>query len=174
MTFALHLDGFFSSPRRREGGWGVIRIDALVAVAVIPACTASGDVHPYFVRLDARWYDRYPPQVAFVEPTASWPNASFGTPYYPAIAGSPTPEGRAYPGQPPVQFALHPAYAYPTGEQRQLACFSHSFDYYISGHNPTEDQRWEQGTHTVSATLTRLHAVLRAPSYLGPTSAVRP
>jgi hypothetical protein len=129
---------------------------------------------PYFVRLDARWYDQYPPKIAFVELTRDWPDARDGSRHYPAIAGSPTSDGRSYPGQAAVQFALHDSYSYGDGDRRQLVCFSHSFDYYISGHGPTDEQRWQQGVHTLSATLTRLHAVLQAPSYLGPSHAVHP
>lgn len=173
-TFAAHLERFFADPRHQVHGWGLIRVSELLAVAVLPAGAPGGGADPYFVRMDASWYDRYPPKIGFAEPVAGWPDAAYGSQHYPAIAGSPTPDGRSYPGQPTVQFALHPKYGFPDGEQRELVCFSHSFDYYISGHAPTDEQRWVQGTHTLSATLTRLHTVLQAPSYLGPSSAVHP
>ena len=170
-TFAKHLERFFADPRRQVDGWGRIQLTPLTAIIAIPGATADR-VDPYFVRMDGRWYDRYPPKVAFVEPVGGWPEAQFGSPHYPAIAGSPIPGG-GYPGQTTIQFALHPQYGFEDG-QRQLLCFSHSFDYYISGHQPTDQQRWVQGTHTLSATLTRIRTVLSAPSYLGPSSAVHP
>jgi hypothetical protein len=173
-TFAEHLDRFFADRRHQVDGWGLIRVSPRVAVAVVPAQALAGGVDPYFVRMDADWYDRYPPKVAFAEPVVGWPDAPYGSQHYPAIAGSPTPEGPGYAGQAIVQFALHANYSFEGGEQRQLVCFSHSFDYYTSGHNPTDEQRWVQGTHTVSATLSRLHSVLQAPSYLGPSIAVHP
>jgi hypothetical protein len=69
---------------------------------------------------------------------------------------------------PPGWFGLHPAYEYPDGHIAQLVCFSHSLDYYISNHTPEPSQIWQQGTHTVAATLNRLHEILSPPSYQGP------
>lgn len=70
---------------------------------------------------------------------------------------------------PGFSFGLHHDYRYPDGSTRELVCFSHALDYYISGHNPTDAERWKQGTHTVSATLTRIADVLKAPNYQGPS-----
>lgn len=171
-TFSDHLNVFFADPRRATGGWGRISVDALTEVVVIPAVRPDETFDPYFVQLEADWYDQWPARVTFVEPLAGWPTAHPGSTHYPVIVGSPLPDGAA-PGQPTISFALHPSYAMSYGEQRQLACFSHSFDYYFSGHTPTEEQRWRQGTHTICATLSRLHAVLQAPNYIGPSSAPR-
>lgn len=168
-TFARDLGAFFDDERHRRDGWGLIAVDALTAVAVIPATRQSGAVDPFFVRMEAHWYDLYPPRLTFVEPVQGYPPAEPGSARYPVIVGSPLPHG-AHPGAPAIQFALHPTYQLTTGETRQLLCFSHSFDYYVSGHGPSEAQRWTQGTHTLSASLSRLHIVLQAPSYVGPSS----
>lgn len=169
-TFSDHLSAFFADTRRATGGWGRIDVEPLTSVVVIPATRADGTVDSYFLNLDATWYDQWPARVTFVEPLTGWPAAKPGSAHYPMIVGSPLPD-RALPGQPTISFALHPSYAMTYGEQRQLACFSHSFDYYFSGHTPTEEQRWRQGTHTICATLSRLHVVLQAPNYVGPSSA---
>lgn len=172
-TFARDLQVFFDDDRRRVDGWGLVTVAPLTAVAVLPGIRPDATVDPFFVRLDAHWYDVHPPRLTFVEPVRGFPAAQPGSAHYPVIKGSPLPHG-AVSGSPTIQFALHPSYALTTGETRQLVCFSHSFDYYLSHHTPTDAQRWQQGTHTLSASLTRLQIVLQAPNYVGPSSDHRP
>lgn len=168
-TFAKDLREFFDDDRHRVAGWGLVTVAPLIAVAVMPASRPDATDDPFFVRLNADWYDVYPPRLTFVEPVSGYPAAHPGSVHYPVIKGSPLPHG-AVSGPPTIQFALHPSYALTTGETRQLLCFSHSFDYYFSHHTPTNAQRWQQGTHTLSASLTRIHTVLQAPNYVGPSS----
>jgi hypothetical protein len=41
--------------------------------------------------------------------------------------------------------AIHAVYSnFPDGLARQLVCCSMTYEYYISGHNPTPGQRWQQ------------------------------
>lgn len=159
-TFDLHMTRFFADGRpATEAGWERITVDPLHAAIRIPAVRADGTRDSYLVLTGADYYDLWPPSVAFVEPVdKTYREARDGTPWWPKQNNSPG-----------FQFGLHATYTYPTGETRQLLCFSHSVDYYFSNHTPTESQRWVQGHHTVSATLTRIADALRAPNYQGPS-----
>jgi len=147
------LDALWASGQPVRRGWARRRVDDLTELVTLPA-RRSGVVEPYLLRLRGDWYPTWPVQVTFVEldgiteppPDSAW---------LPKIV------------DPPFQFALHQSYPYLDGA-RQLVCFSHSFDYYISGHSPEPSQRWTPGKHTVAATLNRLHEVLGPPHYRGP------
>jgi hypothetical protein len=52
-----------------------------------------------------------------------------------------------------------------------LVCCSMTFEYYISGHNPASGQQWQQGRHTLGATLTRIQDALTSPNYQRPSGA---
>lgn len=163
-TFAAHLDRFFRCGRGATAGWERIDLDALIAVIRLPAVRGDGTRDHYFVRLGAEYYDLWPPRVAFVhlvrqeEGTELWVDASPGSRWWPNQQNSPG-----------FSFRLHEAYQYGDGHVGQLLCFSHTLEYYLSGHNPSDTERWRQGVHTVSATLTRLADVLTAPNYVGPS-----
>jgi hypothetical protein len=159
-TFELHLTRFFRTGRGSREGWQRIDLDPLHSVIRIPATRPDGSQDHYFVQLGAEYYDVWPPTASFVRPEGEhgW--------------GYPTSSSRWWPKQqnsPGFSFGLHHDYGFPGGSTGQLLCFSHTFEYYISNHNPTDAERWRQGTHTVSATLTRIAAVLTAPNYQGPS-----
>lgn len=158
-TFDLDLRAFFSTGRGQASAWERFNRDELHAVIRIPALRTDGTVDHYFLLLGAEYYDVWPVSVAFVRPseTGDWPEANEGTRWWPSQ--------RNAPGFP---FQLHASYQYPDGSRRQLLCFSHSFDYYLTNHTPTERERWTQGIHTVSATLSRVAQVLQPPNYVGP------
>lgn len=160
-TFALHLSQFFAAGRAvLEDGWQRIDVDKLATVVALPAVRGDQTRDIYYVRLGAEYYDVWPPVVTFVykDGEGHWLPALTGTRWWPNQQNS-----AGFP------FALHLPYTYQDGSSRQLVCFSHSFDYYISGHNPTEAERWRQGTHTLAATLNRIAQALRAPNYIGPS-----
>jgi hypothetical protein len=159
-TFDAHLRQFFARGRGRGAGWERIDVDALHAVVRIPAMRRHGTEDHYFLRLGAEYYDVWPPTVAFVlrKDSREWVEASPGSRWWPNQQDSPG-----------FSFRLHANYRYADSSERQLVCFSHSFDYYLSGHSPSERERWRQGTHTVTATLSRMAQVLRPPNYLGPS-----
>ena len=159
LAFATHLDDFFSKGRGRLAGWERIDLGPLSCVVRIPAARADGTLDMYFVMLGAEYYPVWPPRVTFVRRAGeNWTPAAAGTRWWPQQRNSPG-----------FSFGLHASYQFPDGAARQLVCFSHSFDFYISGHSPTDEERWQQGVHTVTATLTRLAEVLRAPNYERPS-----
>ncbi|HEY1334656.1 MAG TPA: hypothetical protein VGF31_10405 [Myxococcaceae bacterium] len=161
VTFAAHLDEFFAHGRGRLPGWDRITVDELHTVIRIPATRPDGTADHYFVRLGADYYPVWPPIVTFVRPDGDgWAEAAPGSRLWPEQSN-----------QPGFNFGLHATYQYPDGTTRQLVCFSHSFDYYISNHVLDEDERWCYGMHTLTATLSRLAEVLRAPNYQGPSGA---
>lgn len=160
-TFAAHLDEFFARGRGRMPGWDRIAVDDLHEVIRIPATRADGTGDQYFVLLGAAYYPVWPPLVTFVRPAGEgWAEAAPGSRFWPNQNNSPG-----------FSFGLHAAYQYPDGTTRPLLCFSHSFDYYVSSHTPDEEERWRNGVHTLTATLTRLAEVLRTPNYQGPSGA---
>ena len=158
-TFADDLADFFTNGRGSQAGWERFDIDELHAVVRTPAIRADGTVDHYLVLLGAEYYPVWPVSVTFVRPDGDgWAEAADGTRWWPRQQNSPG-----------FQFGLHPTYQYPDGTARQLVCFSHSFDYYISNHTPADGEAWDQRRHTLTATLTRLAAVLRAPNYQEPS-----
>ena len=125
----------------------------------VPARRADGTEDFYFVELGAAYYPTWPTTVAFVAPTEEgWETARDGTRWWPSQKN-----------QPGFPFGLHAVYTYPDQRVAPLVCFSHTFEYYISGHNPTPSERWDPKSHTLSATLTRIATVLQAPNYEGPS-----
>lgn len=160
VTFDQHLTQFFQSGRGAGEGWERIDLDPLHAVIRVPAARPDGTHDYYFVLLGAEYYDVWPPTAAFVrsDSNGGWPQA--------------TPDTRWWPSQqnaPGFPFGLHHNRKFEDGTVGQLLCFSHTFEYYISGHKAKETEAWRQGTHTVSATLNRIAMVLTAPNYKGPS-----
>ncbi|MEU7786633.1 hypothetical protein [Amycolatopsis sp. NPDC049159] len=163
-----HLEDFFeNSPRVRGGaGWSyVITENPLIAIVGIPARMPDS----YTLRLDGRCYDTWPVSATFVEAHGGgWRRARFGSLAFPLLRGSP--------GAPPgdgvgFQFALHDEYPFPGESPDQLICFSYNLSYYTSNHTPAENQKWRPGEDRVDATLSRIHAALTSPAYLGPSGA---
>ena len=150
------------APRLSVWGWSTTWVgDAQLRVDAV-GVRADGTIDPYVIDLDLATYDLEPPRVLFVLPEPYGQQPSGTSRWWPRFEGTP-----------PFEFALHHAYPFVSGTRPgQLVCFSHSRDYYYSGHSPQPGQRWEQGKHTIVATLTRLHHVLTAPTfYQGPSGA---
>jgi hypothetical protein len=177
-VFTDHLARIEAAEQARANGWHFTRLDPLQAVVTVTAVRPSGERDTYHVKLGGEYYDTYPPTTAFVCPPR------------PALAARPAREGwieapqgsRWLPTLNSLEwFAIHAAYSFPNGVAnapdgvpRQLVCCSMTFEYYISGHNPTPGQRWQQGRHTLGATLTRIQDALTSPSYQGPSGVVDP
>jgi hypothetical protein len=159
-TFDSHLTQFFRIGRGTGEGWERVDLDPLHAVVRVPATRPDGTKDHYFVHLGAEYYDVWPPTTAFVRPDGEggWPQSAPGSRWWPNQQNSP--------GFP---FGLHHNRTFTDGSVGQLLCFSHTFEYYISDHNAGDTEKWRQGTHTVSATLTRIAIVLTAPNYQGPS-----
>ncbi len=158
-TMRSDLDKYWAGRERDQAGWERLSVDDLHTIIKIPARTSAGEVHPYFIKLGAEYYDLFPPTVLFVAPTEGWPRARSGSPWWPKFS------------QCPGWFQLHDNYRLEKEGtvifDDQLVCFSMSANYYLD-HSPTPAQRWQQGRHTVAATLTRLEEVLSPPCYVGP------
>jgi hypothetical protein len=159
-TFATHLDDFFVHGRGRSAGWDRIRVDDLHVVVQIPGMRADGTVDPYFVMLGAEYYPVWPVSAAFVRrlDDGAWEKVTEGSGWWPRQQN-----------QPGFSFGLHAAYTYRDGAIGPLICFSFTLEYYLTDHSPTEDERWDQRRHTVTATLSRLGDILRAPNYQEPS-----
>ncbi|WP_284762115.1 hypothetical protein [Arthrobacter sp. efr-133-R2A-63] len=161
MTFAAHLDSFWASGRPESWGWSYTKLDPLHACIHAAAVSPDGSVDDYCILLDARSYDELPPGVYFVSPAdPRGPKPQPGSPWLPSYTNV------------PFGFAIHPSFSYPDGSADQLVCFSQSRDYYISNHTPFPGEKWQPGTHTLAATLSRLHEVLTPPCYLGRAGAL--
>jgi hypothetical protein len=159
-TFHRHLDTYWANRDLSLKGWSRVDVGELHTVVSIPARRADGTTEPYFIRLGAEYYDPYPPTVLIVTPTDGWPRARSGTTWWPQLSA-------------PGWFGLHDSYQYRNGQgqvllEGQLVCFSMTAEYYMSNHSPTEEQKWQQGRHTVAATLSRLAEVLGPPHYIAP------
>lgn len=154
-TFSSHLTQLWNSQRHAEKGWGIVKLDPLHAVVALPATRPDGTRDWYFVKLGAEYYDASPPTVALVDP-ANWSAAKESTRWFPTIASA------------PPWFGLHATYTYPDGTIRQLVCFTFTAEYYMVDHSPPPTALWQQGRHTLAATLNRLSEVLGPPYYQRP------
>jgi hypothetical protein len=157
-----HLDSYWANRGLEEKGWERCKVDDLHTVVSIPASRPDGTIDRYYVKLGAEYYDAYPPTVLFVSPDhATWPRARAGSTWWPTFTSTPN------------WFQLHDSSNFHNNgtvfaSDVQLVCFSMTAEYYMSGHSPTEAQRWVPGRRTVAATLSRLHEVLSPPYYGGP------
>jgi len=168
-VLADHVERAQASEVARQHGWTFTWLDPLhVVVEVRPERTAGNGGH-FFVKLGAEYYDLHPPTTTFVCPPE--PGADTST----SSAWSPAPsDSRWFPVLEPLPwFAVHGAYSFADGPG-QLVCCSMTFEYYITGHNPTAGQQWRQGQHTLVATLSRIQDALDSPNYRGSADAVRP
>jgi len=167
-----HLEDFFkNSPRVHDGvGWAYqITEDPLIGIVHMPARVIDGgEPDIYALGLDGSYYDTWPVSVKFVEADGGgWRRARIGTAAYPLLRGSPGAPGGDGVG---FQFALHDEYSWPDQHTDQLICFSYNLEYYTSNHAPNEDQKWRPGKDRVDATLSRIHAALNGPAYVGPST----
>jgi hypothetical protein len=156
-VFKQHLDHLWASGRPHQLGWDRFHLDDLHVVVMLPARRITGEIEPYYFRLGAEYYDAAPPTVAVVQPK-DWTIASEPSRWFPRIQPK------------PPWFGLHSAYDWPDRIKRQLVCFTFAAEYYMTDHSPKETERWQQGRHTVAATLFRLAEVLSPPYYRCPSS----
>jgi hypothetical protein len=157
IKLAYDLELLWSTGRPTGMGWvqhASATLGPLYTVVQLPAKRSDGGIDDYYVKIGAEYYDSFPPTVAFVQPE-TWVQAGPGSKWLPTIGAVPW-------------FGLHPNYNFP-GEAapRQLVCFTSTAEYYMVGHSPPESTVWQQGKHTVAATLYRLAEVLQPPYYLG-------
>jgi hypothetical protein len=172
LLLRVHLEEFFSnSPRvRGANGWAFeILTDPLQAIVAMPTVERDDGVPDiYNVHLDATYYDTWPVSASFVEANGGgWRRARLGSAKFPLLRGSPGAPGGEGVGFP---FALHDDYTWPDQHTDQLICFSFNFGYYTSGHTPSESEKWRPAEDRLDATLSRIHAALTGPAYLGPSS----
>lgn len=169
-VFADHLARVEAGDQTRANRWTFTRLDPLHVVVTVTGIRQSGEQDTYYVKLGAEYYDAYPPTTSFVcppRPAAGDQPARDGW----VVAGA---ESRWLPVVSGLQWlAIHPVYSgFADGVPRQLVCCSMTYEYYISSHNPTAGQRWQQGRHTLGATLTRIQDALTSAEYQGPAGAV--
>lgn len=161
-TLEHHLDEYWGSGRPAQLGMERQRLDPLRWIVTIPATRPDGQTDPYHLKIDGRHYDLHPVDAHLVVPPhdgddrSPWPEAQPGTRWWPRFQ------------EEPPALRLHPHYRYSDGTTGQLICFSFTAAYYVTNHNPTPDARWQQGRHTVAATIARLHEALKQPYYLEP------
>jgi hypothetical protein len=155
-TFKSHLDALWATGRPTRLGWERTEIDPLHVLVKIPATRPTGEVDTYFFRLGAEYYDLAPPTVALVQPDGET-HAVDPSRWFPYFETK------------PVWFGLHSSYGWPGGP-RQLVCFSFAAEYYMTDHSPKDTERWQQGRHTVAATLFRLAEILSPKYYRRPSA----
>jgi hypothetical protein len=157
IKFARDLDLLWADDRPARLNWTRTAVDELTEIIEMPARMADGTTDAYLLRLHAAHYDLHPPHVNFVEP-GTWENAGGSSPWLPLLESLPS------------WFGLHPEYKYLDGSQKQLLCFTFNADYYLTEHSPQQNQLWQQGRHTVAATLNRIHEILGPAYYRGPAA----
>lgn len=167
-VLASHVARVSASAQARAHGWTFTQLDPLHVVVTVVGMRPTGEMDDYYVKLGAEFYDLHPPATSFVVPphgdATTWCDARQSSRWFPQVEALPW-------------FAVHDRYqcklpgnaAY--ASPRQLVCCSMTFEYYISDHAPTDGQRWQQGRHTLGATLNRIHDALNSANYKGPSGA---
>ncbi|MDG4755720.1 hypothetical protein O7630_32760 [Micromonospora sp. WMMD718] len=169
-TFADHLARVEAGEQARASGWAFTRLDPLHVVVTMTAVRRNGEADIYHIKLGGEYYDTYPPTTSFVCPPrpadgdrparTGWEEAPPGSRWLPVVNGL-------------EWLAVHGSYAnFADGRTRQLVCCSMTYEYYITGHNPTPGQQWQQGRHTLGATLNRIQDALTSARYEGPAGAI--
>jgi hypothetical protein len=149
-----HLDALWETDRPGAEGWRRFPLDDLRWIVAMTARTPSGAARQYFVRLDGRRYDQWPPEVQFVEPE-SWEPVAGGR-WWPSL------DPQAARDRPPW-FELDPDRRLHDGERRPLVCFGYALGAYEADHSLDLDVFWIQGRHTVADTLDALAEMLAPP-----------
>jgi hypothetical protein len=158
VTFMEHLDRLWATGRPERLGWARRDdVDKLHTIITLPAKRPTGEVDPYYFRLGAEYYDAAPPTVALVQPDGVT-HAPEKSQWFPVLHAK------------PPWFGLHAAYPWPSGEKRQLVCFTLSAEFYMTDHSPKESEQWTQGRHTLAATLYRLAEILSPKYYRRPAA----
>jgi hypothetical protein len=153
-----HLDALWATGRPEAQGWRRFQLDPLRWVVIMPATDTVGDSTDFFVRLEGRRYDQWPPEVQFVDPE-TWQPASGGR-WWPVT----DPQA-----DPSPWFELRPTYDFGDGDPRPLVRFPHALGHYESDPAATDEVPWVQGVHTVAATLDQLAEILSPPYFRGPS-----
>jgi hypothetical protein len=155
-TLRQHLDTLWATGRPTRLGWELMELGPLHVAVKVPASRPTGETDHYYFRLGAEYYDVAPPTVSLVQPDCQT-HASAQSRWFPVLEAQPS------------WFGLHSAYPWPTGP-RQLVCFSFAAEYYMTDHSPKDSERWQQGRHTVAATLFRLAEILSPRYYRRPSA----
>jgi hypothetical protein len=171
-VFADHVARVGASAQARDYGWVFTWLDPLHVVVPVTAVRRSGEQDGFYVKLGGAYYDEHPPTTSFVCPPRAaigdrpardgWVEAPASSRWLPVVNGL-------------EWLAIHADYPhFADGISRQLVCCSMTFEYYITNHTPTAAQRWQQGRHTLGATLNRIQDALTCPHYEGPAGAADP
>jgi len=158
VVFESDLDAAMRTSRAERCGWVITRVSPLVAIVEMRSGNGLESKN-YFVKLEADWYNQFPPRVTFVAPGTSWPEAVAGSRWLPRL-------DNVQPG-----FALHPSYTYPDGSARQLICSSINIEYYWT-HEPDMTKAWVPGTTTLMWTLAVVQDELLGAGYRGSSDAL--
>ena len=111
----------------------------------------------FHVVMDMSYYRTWPPGVTFVNPETRAFEPGADMRWLPRIKSKPLGTDIRY----------HPAYDLNTGETKQMICNSMCLEYYQSNHNPTSEEKWDPGKHTLFATLRLIQTMLTRPYYGG-------
>jgi hypothetical protein len=157
LVFAAHLDRLWQGPLPSEMGLTRRKVDDLHELVGFRAVRPDSTLDPYYVLLGAEYYDHWPPTAAFVDPDTLC-EASPNSRWWPTLREN------------PAWGALHNTHRFADGSSGQMICISFTAEYYRTQHSPPPDAVWQQGRHTVAATITRIAKLLRQPYYERPSS----
>lgn len=113
----------------------------------------------YHLKLDMSYYKIWPPGAMFVNPNTKGFDKARDMKWFPKLAAAPPGTG----------IGLHPEHDLQDGTKRQLICNSMVLEYYLSNHNPSEQEKWDPNRHDFGTTLSTVQLILRKPYYGGPS-----
>lgn len=150
------IDHFLTSPdwleERERWGWTVTRLDALTLIARLRARPVEAQDDQFTLRLACEFCPELPPNVRFVNPVTLGYDPATDAAH---VARLEAPDCRTH-----LSYPFQEAYLYGP----QLVCTSMSHGYYVSGHVPTPDQRWDGRRHGIGSAITVVQRTLIHPT----------
>jgi hypothetical protein len=145
----------------RMNGWALQpSFEDLILFVDMWATDESGSrLEDYHLKLDMSYYKSWPPSVMFVNPGTMNFDKAKDMKWFPKLAA-------AAPG---TGMGLHAEHGLQDGTKRQLICNSMVLEYYLSNHNPSDQERWDSNRHNFGTTLNTIQLILRKPYYGGPS-----
>lgn len=151
------LTEFLESPdwqcEAERWGWAIQRPTPLTLVVSLHARPLPGVNGAFTLKLACEFCPDLPPNILFVNPATQA--------YDPAVdqrhvAQLTAPDCRTH-----LNYGFQTPYPYGP----QLVCTSLGHGYYVSGHTPTPDQRWDPLRHSVGSAIAVVQRTLVHPQY---------
>lgn len=151
------IDGFLDSPDwQREAtrwGWVIQRPSPHTLVVTLRARPLLGVDDTFTLKLACEFCPELPPNIIFVNPATQTYDPTLDARH---VAQLVAPDCRTH-----LNYGFQPPYHYGP----QLVCTSLGHGYYVSGHSPTPEQRWDPLRHSIGSAIAVVQRTLVHPQH---------